>query len=96
MFFCCIGDEDYVPVEQLLLTFNANSSPEMCINIGLLPDNVTEIRESFLVLASSSDPSVDIIENQILVSILDDDSEFSAAVMMVMDPVAIVVSANAN
>ena len=70
-----LGGEDYVAIEQMLLTFNGDSNSEMCISVDLLPDNITEIRVSFLVLANSSDPSVNVTVDKILISIIDNDSK---------------------
>lgn len=68
---------DYEIVNQSLVTFDANSSSEMCININLFADNITEMRESFRVLASSLDSSVQFVREEITVFIIDNDSESS-------------------
>ena len=74
-FLITVGGKDYIPIEQTLVTFSAESSSPICFSIDIFPDNITESRESFLVLANSSDSSVNIIVDSIKVIIIDDDSK---------------------
>ncbi len=70
-----LGGEDYEPVVQLILTFNADSVNANFTDIVLLPDDAKEDTETFSVIASSSDPSVSFRLNETVVSILDNDSK---------------------
>lgn len=58
-----------------VLTYSAASDPVMCVSVTLLPDDVTEDQEVFLVVGSSSDMSATFATNNISVIILDNDSE---------------------
>ena len=71
----CLGGEDYGLVEQLVLTFNADSSSTNYIEVTLFDDNTTEDTETFSVVASSSDPSVSFSVNETVISIIDNDSK---------------------
>lgn len=72
---CFLGGEDYEPVVQLLLTFSADSERMNFVDILLFPDNTTEETETFSLVATSLDPSVSILVNETVISIIDNDSE---------------------
>ena len=69
------GGEDYEPMVQLVLTFNADSENMQFIDIVFLSDNTTEEIETFSLLATSSDPSVSFTVNETVIFIIDNDSK---------------------
>jgi hypothetical protein len=64
-------------MEQLILTFSADSNNTNFVDVILLSDNTTEDTETFSILASSSDSSVSFRVNETVVSIIDNDSKFA-------------------
>ena len=67
-----------MPINETL-TFTATSESRMCVNIILLSDSVTENRENFSVIVTSSDSSAEFISDQVYVVIIDNDSKLALA-----------------
>ena len=68
-----LAPEDYLPLEDEVVTFLPGSTEE-CADLSIIDDDMVEPTETFLVLVSSLDAGVTITSpSQATVSILDND-----------------------
>lgn len=72
------GGEDYKELMFLMLTFSVENSNSFqhCFNISIIDDSIVEPNQSFMVILSSSDTNVTIDNQQLLVTIIDNDGKF--------------------
>ena len=75
--FRFLASEDYNSViNETLIFFNSsNRDTEMCYNISINNDMAVESNETFRVTVSSTDESVNLLNNVSVVTIIDDDSK---------------------
>ena len=69
---------DYNSLSMEEVVFQPGTSV-VCLNISILPDNILESNETFVVVLESGDPDVNLGLNTTTITIVNDDSELYKA-----------------
>lgn len=72
-FISTIGNNDFVPLPPTTLFVNGAITGEECSTITILDDSIVERDENFIVLLTSFNTAVDIIQTSSMVTIIDND-----------------------
>ena len=73
--FLCLEQEDFVPVQDMVVLLNSETLQQQCINIGIVNDVILEDTEVFSVSLSSEDSAITLNPDLTSVSITDNDGE---------------------